>query len=125
MRRNLLPIFNILLLRGAGSGTAVLLTLLVARVLAPTEAGHFLLLFNMNTIAAVCFRWGMDDVIIRGIAAADPYQLRTTAGQLMTMAQRRVGLWNAEALDGALVAAAFGPHLGHALPLFDPLGFSV
>src|SRR3546814_12674790 len=92
MRRNLLPIFNILLLRGAGSGTAVLLTLLVSRVLAPTEAGHFLLLFNMTTIAAACFRWGMDDVIIRGIAAADPSQLRTTAGHLMTRSEeRRVG----------------------------------
>src|SRR3546814_4821050 len=73
----------------------------------------------MTTIAAVCFRWGMDDVIIRGIAAADPSQLRATAGHLMTMAHRRVGRWTAAALAGALVAATFGPHIGPELTLLD------
>lgn len=83
-----------LILRGLGSGAAVLLTVLVTRYLATEPAATFLIMFNFATIAAVLFRWGMDDVIIRRVASAPTKALKNlAASRLLAMAHWRVGVW--------------------------------
>lgn len=86
----LLKVANALVLRGLGSGLAVLLTLFVIRYMDNYSAATFLLIFTVTYLFAVCFRWGLDDVIIRRVAA-DP-----SAGMvayLMRLAHRRVAIW--------------------------------
>ena len=95
MKRALvLKVFNTLALRGLGSGVAVLLTVVVARYLDTDASAKFLLLFNITTIASVCFRWGMDDVILRRVsAAADVSAAREATARLLRMAHIKVALW--------------------------------
>ncbi len=88
-----MKVVNILVLRGSGSGLAVLLTLLVARYLEATAAAAFLLLFNVTTVAALCFRWGLDDLIVRRMAAEASAKAAGVSSYLMRLAHRRVALW--------------------------------
>lgn len=85
---------NTLVLRGLGSGVAVLLTLLVVRYLDAAAAASFLLVFNVTTVAAVCFRWGLDDVIVRRVAAELRSESpRRSVSYLMKLSHRRVAIW--------------------------------
>lgn len=102
---SLIRVAATLLIRGAGSGVSVLLTVLVARYLDPSAAAKFFLLFNITTIAAICFRWGLDDVIVRRVASQPaPAEARATSARLQTMAHRRVAIWVAASLAGAVIA---------------------
>lgn len=84
---------SVLFLRGGGSATGVLLTLLVSRSLPSQAAANFFLLFNLTMIAAVCFRWGLDEVIIRRVAPLGPEDSTVIARQLMAVAHGRVAVW--------------------------------
>jgi hypothetical protein len=106
-------VFNTLVLRGFGSGLAVLITLLVTRYLPTSDAAAFLLLFNLTTVATVCFRWGLDDVILRREAANTAAKAPAISHFLMWLAHRRVMIWMTL---GAAATAAFG--------LARPQGFS-
>jgi O-antigen/teichoic acid export membrane protein len=86
-----------------GSGVSVLFTLLVSRYLETASASRFFLLFNMSTIAATCFRWGLDEVIIRKVASAPADKVPGLARYLVALAHRRVFLWG---LVGLAPAAA-------------------
>lgn len=96
--RNVVAVFRTLIFRGLGSGVAVLFTLLVSRMLPTPEAALFFVLFNTSVIAAVCFRWGMDEVVIRRIAAADSIDRERLAVSLVVHTHRRVLRWVAVAL---------------------------
>jgi O-antigen/teichoic acid export membrane protein len=90
-----LRVVNILLLRGLGSGLAVLLTVLVTRYLSTKEAAQFLLVFNITTVAAVCFRWGLDDIILRRVASTtDNFERELLTIRLMRLAHKRVFAWS-------------------------------
>lgn len=105
----LLKVLNTLVLRGLGSGIAVLLTLLASRYMTVTQAAAFLLLFNVTTVGAVCFRWGLDDVIVRRIASSsDPAARESAAGRLMLLAHRRVAIFGLAAAAIAVIAGAAG-----------------
>lgn len=99
----LLSVFRTLVLRGLGSGVSVVFTVMVSRFLAMSEAALFFVLFNASVIAAVCFRWGVDEVIIRRVAAADAQDRGDVAGTLVIQAHRRVLTWCAVALLLGLV----------------------
>lgn len=86
-------VLNTLILRGLGSGIAVLFTVMVSRHLPTDSAARFFLWFNISTIAAVCFRWGLDEVIIRRVAKLSAEQIRPTVQHLMALSHRRVVLW--------------------------------
>lgn len=91
--RGFLLVLNALCLRGLGSGVVVLFTVLVSRFLDAQEAAHFFLLFNISAIAAVCFRWGLDEVIIRRVASV-PAEMRATLETYMVgISHRRVLVW--------------------------------
>lgn len=90
-----LKVMATLVLRGLGSGLAVLVTVLVTRYLDTASAASFLLVFNMSTIAAVCFRWGLDDVIVRRVAASTVPERISTSRRLMRFAHKRVATWAA------------------------------
>lgn len=100
---NLAGVFNTLVIRGAGSAVTVLFTLLVSRHLDTSAAARFFFLFNISTIAAICFRWGLDEVIIRKMAATPADAAQTMARHLIGVAHRRVLLWTAAGLAGALL----------------------
>ena len=91
--------------RGFGAGLAVLLTMLVTRYLSITAAAEFLLIFNVTTVAAVCFRWGLDDLIVRRVATCAPPEAPSVISYLMRLAHRRVAIW---AVLSALATVAFG-----------------
>jgi len=96
---------NILVLRGLGSGISVLLALVVARFLGTDAAAKFFLLFNITTIAAVCFRWGMDEIIVRRVATAGTdAQVQVVASRLLMLSHTRVTVWVVTA--GLVVAIA-------------------
>ena len=97
-------VLNTLVLRGLGSGIAVVFTVMVSRYLPTESAARFFLLFNISTIAAVCFRWGLDEVIIRRIARLLPGEVTGTARYLIALSHRRVSLWSAMSLVVALAA---------------------
>ncbi|WP_369650582.1 MULTISPECIES: lipopolysaccharide biosynthesis protein [unclassified Variovorax] len=86
-------VLNTLILRGAGAGVAVLFTVLVSRYLETRDAARFFLLFNISVIAAVCYRWGLDEVIIRRIASASTSDVSTLRAQLIAISHRRVLTW--------------------------------
>lgn len=86
-------VLNTLILRGLGSGIAVLFTVMVSRHLPTDSAARFFLLFNISTIAAVCFRWGLDEVIIRRVAKLSAEEIPKTAQHLAALSHRRVALW--------------------------------
>lgn len=88
-----LSVLSTLALRGGGAGVAVLFTVLVSRYLSTTSAAQFFLLFNISTIAAVCFRWGLDEVIIRRVAKLSSENVAPTARHLTALSHRRVTLW--------------------------------
>ncbi|HIE4562010.1 TPA: lipopolysaccharide biosynthesis protein [Stenotrophomonas maltophilia] len=96
--RNVLAVLRTLIFRGLGSGIAVLFTVLVSRMLPTSEAALFFVLFNTSVIASVCFRWGMDEVVIRRIAAADAIDRKRIAVSLVVHTHRRVLRWVAIAL---------------------------
>jgi len=100
---SLIAVFKSLVLRGLGSGVAVVFALLVSRNLATAEAASFFVLFNTGVIAAVCFRWGMDEVVIRRIAAADVGDREAIAVSLIIHAHRRVFAWVCAALTLGLL----------------------
>jgi uncharacterized membrane protein YhaH (DUF805 family) len=105
-RSNLSKVLNTLVLRGLGSGLAVLLTLLVVRYLAADAAASFLLVFNVTTVAAICFRWGLDDVIVRRVAAELHSETsRRSVSYLMKLAHRRVAIWTVVAGVGVAIIA--------------------
>lgn len=100
----LLSVVNTLILRGLGSGVAVLFTVLVSRYLQTESAARFFFLFNVSTIAAVCFRWGLDEVIIRRVAKLPSDEVTPVATRLTALCHRRVILWSAACLLTVLVA---------------------
>lgn len=91
--KQVIAVLNILVLRGAGSGVTVLFVLLVARHLDTNSAGHFFLLFNICAIAAICFRWGFDEVIIRRMASVSGKDIEILAHQLLRYSHLRVMKW--------------------------------
>lgn len=94
-----LKVVNTLMLRGLGSGMAVLLTILVARHFDANDAARFYLVFNITTVASVCFRWGLDDVIVRRVAGAGSRGHGVGfAARLMRAAHHRVFMWTAVAI---------------------------
>ena len=84
---------QILFLRGFGSALAVLLTLFVTRYLETSAAARFLLVFNLTTVAALCFRWGLDNLIARSVATASDADASDLIRRLMLLAHRRVWIW--------------------------------
>ncbi|MNZ50218.1 hypothetical protein D3C78_680030 [compost metagenome] len=100
--RRLISVLNTLTLRGLGSGVAVLFTVLVARYLENEAAAHFFLLFNITMIAAVCFRWGLDEVVIRRVASAAPAEVPILARQLVGLSHQRVLVWAVFAVTATL-----------------------
>lgn len=84
---------NTLVLRGAGAGVAVLFAVLVSRYLETRDAARFFLLFNISVIAAVCYRWGLDEVIIRRVASASAYDVSKLRMHLIVLSHRRVLAW--------------------------------
>ncbi len=102
----ILALLNTLVLRGMGSGVSVLFTLLVSRYLETAAASRFFLLFNISTIAAVCFRWGLDEVVIRRVASAPPDAVPGLSRYLVALAHHRVLIW----ASIGLVATAFLSH---------------
>ncbi len=56
-------------------------------------AAEFFLLFNVSTIAAVCFRWGMDETIVRRVAAAGENERQPLGQKLVALSHRRVLSW--------------------------------
>lgn len=88
--KRVMAVVNTLLLRGLGSGIAVVFTMLISRYLPTVSASQFFLYFNIITIAAVCFRWGLDEVIIRRIAKLQSCDLKMVSRQLMAVSHRRV-----------------------------------
>ncbi|MCO7472010.1 hypothetical protein NJG16_18215 [Stenotrophomonas maltophilia] len=119
----LLSVFKTLILRGIGSGVSVLFAILVSRYLATAEAALFFVLFNASVIGAVCFRWGIDEVVIRRVAAAKAEERESIAGTLVTQAHRRVLFWVGIALliGTALLSPWVSRHLGD----MDYLDFSL
>ncbi|HEL4830405.1 TPA: hypothetical protein UN269_004265 [Stenotrophomonas maltophilia] len=99
----LLSVIKTLVLRGLGSGVSVLFTVLVSRNLEAPDAALFFLLFNASVIAAVCFRWGIDEVVIRRVAAAPTESRAAVAIGLVIQAHRRVLIWVVVALSLGLV----------------------
>jgi O-antigen/teichoic acid export membrane protein len=91
--RTIARITRVLLLRGFGSGLAVLFTLSVTRHLETSDAARFLLIFNITTVAAVCFRWGLDALIVRIVATLPAAEAGDPIRRLMRIAHRRVGIW--------------------------------
>lgn len=89
----LISVLRTLLLRGLGSGVSVLFTVLVSRYLETPDAALFFVLFNASVIAAVCFRWGVDEVVIRRVAAAPVDKRNAIAAGLVVQAHRRVLIW--------------------------------
>ncbi|MNJ18589.1 hypothetical protein D3C77_128930 [compost metagenome] len=97
-------VMNTLLLRGVGSGVAVLFTVMISRYLPTESAANFFLLLNISTIAAICFRWGLDEVIIRRVAKLLPNEVEPITRYLTLLSHRRVALWTIVCLLAALVA---------------------
>ncbi|WP_299004350.1 hypothetical protein [uncultured Caulobacter sp.] len=94
-------------------------TLMVARYLDTGAAAKFFLLFNISTIASICFRWGLDEVIIRRVASSSREERSIVSNMLLGLAHRRVGLWMAFGLVCALsvnvpVVRSFVPRLSTA-----------
>jgi len=89
----LFSLFTVIVLRGFGSGVSVLLAMLISRYLSTGDAARFFLLFNASTIAAICFRWGFDEVIIRRIASSAVDEAPRLARQLIRQAHLRVFTW--------------------------------
>lgn len=110
----LLSLLKTLLLRGVGSGVSVLFTVMVSRYLPTSEAASFFILFNASAIAAICFRWGVDEVIIRRVAAAHADDRNSIATILVLQAHRRVLLWaSATILIGFVLYLPWGKrHIG-------------
>lgn len=110
----LIAVLRTLLLRGLGSGVSVLFTVMVSRHLVTAEAALFFVLFNASVIGAVCFRWGIDEVVIRRVAAAKAEERESIAGALVTQAHRRVLFWVGIALliGTALLSPWVSRHLG-------------
>lgn len=104
-----LSVVNTLVLRGFGSGMSVLFTVLVARYLDTAAAARFFMLFNASVIAALCFRWGLDEVIVRRVASAQAKDLEGLSRYLLGLSHRRVLSWTlaAFALTGAVAVAGF------------------
>lgn len=98
-------VVSTLAFRGFGAGLAALLTMSVTRYLNISAAAEFLLIFNVTTVAAVCFRWGLDDLIVRRVATCDAPKAPSEISYLMKLAHRRVVIW---AVLSALAIAAFG-----------------
>lgn len=88
-----LGILNTLFLRGMGSGVSVILTIFISRYLSTNTAAHFFLLFNSSIMASVCFRWGLDEVIIRRIASASKDNVPNLARYLIKTSHTRVATW--------------------------------
>ncbi|MDP9975035.1 O-antigen/teichoic acid export membrane protein [Variovorax paradoxus] len=99
--RRLAAVLNTLILRGAGSGVAVLFTVLVSRFADTADAARFFLLFNISVIAAVCYRWGLDEVIIRRVASASASEISALKIQLVGLSHRRVLVW----MGGTMIIA--------------------
>lgn len=83
----------------------MLLTLSVTRYLDTSAAAAFLLIFNVTTVAAVWFRWGFDDLIVRRVAADTAVKTPRLVPYLMRLAHHRVAIW---AALGAAVAVVLG-----------------
>ncbi|MDR2959197.1 MAG: hypothetical protein LBV10_06585 [Stenotrophomonas sp.] len=110
----LISVLRTLLLRGLGSGVSVLFTVLVSRYLETPDAALFFVLFNASVIAAVCFRWGVDEVVIRRVAAAPVDKRNAIAVGLVIQAHRRVLIWVIAAflLGLALLLPSVRHHFG-------------
>lgn len=119
----LISVLRTLLLRGLGSGVSVLFTVLVSRYLVTSEAALFFILFNASVIGAVCFRWGIDEVVIRRVAAAKVEDRASIAGALVFRAHRRVLFWVGAAL--LLGLALLLPWVGHHFGDMNYLDFSL
>ncbi|WP_117310239.1 hypothetical protein [Stenotrophomonas sp. G4] len=119
----LISVLRTLLLRGLGSGVSVLFTVLVSRHLVTSEAALFFILFNASVIGAVCFRWGIDEVVIRRVAAAKVGDRESIAGALVFRAHRRVLFWVGAAL--LLGLALLLPWVGHHFGGMSYLDFSL
>jgi O-antigen/teichoic acid export membrane protein len=79
------------------------LTVLVARFVQP-GAGEFLLLFNITVITAVCFRWGLDELIVRRIATVRAGGREPATSHLLALAHRRVIAWYVLCAGGGVAA---------------------
>lgn len=86
-------LLNTLVLRGLGSSVSVLFTVLVSRYLSTEVAAEFFLLFSFCVIASVCFRWGLDEVIIRRVAPLSGTEVSPVVYKLIALSHRRVFTW--------------------------------
>ncbi|EIF44766.1 polysaccharide biosynthesis-like protein [gamma proteobacterium BDW918] len=84
-------IIGVLLFRGGGSAATVLVILLVSRYLDVGQSANFFLYFNASIIMAICFRWGLDEVIVRKVASSS--SVRRDSYLLIFIAHKRVGVW--------------------------------
>ncbi|QYX47689.1 hypothetical protein K3F43_23980 [Pseudomonas tussilaginis] len=116
-------VLNTLVLRGLGSGVSVLFTVMISRYLPTESAAHFFLLFNISTIAAVCFRWGLDEVIIRRIAKLLPSEIEPVSRHLTVLSHRRVALWTIVCLLSAFVV--YLPVFSNVLPSVESLNLAI
>lgn len=105
--QRVLAVLNTLALRGLGSAVAVFFTILIARYFDTSSAAQFFLLLNICTISAVCFRWGLDEVIIRQVAQVHAEVISETSCQLVAISHRRVGAWFACSLVALFVLSEF------------------
>lgn len=124
--QRLAAVLNTLVLRGAGAGVAVLFTVLVSRYLETRDAARFFLLFNISVIAAVCYRWGLDEVIIRRVASASTFEVSTLRTRLIVLSHRRVLTWTGLSL--ILSLGLLQPKISSALYGFtftEALGLTV
>ncbi|MAK82980.1 MAG: hypothetical protein CMJ17_14070 [Phenylobacterium sp.] len=99
----MLSVLGTLVIRAAGSAVTVLFALVVSRYMETGAAAHFFLLFNITVVAAICFRWGLDEVIIRKVASAPTSERLALAHRLIWLAHRRVIQWTAASLTAAVL----------------------
>ena len=120
MPKRLFAVLSTLILRGLGSGISVIFTILVSRYLETSSAAHFFFLFNISTIAAVCFRWGLDEVIVRRVAAAPENEIDDIANGVIGLAHRRILIWGILAILAMAVSVnSLDQELLHGIGLFE------
>lgn len=88
-----IKILATLLLRGIGSSIAVFFLVLVSRHLDTKASADFFLLFNIATISAICFRWGLDEVIVRRISNTQRQVADSIENYLIELSYRRISIW--------------------------------
>ena len=84
----------------------MLFMITISRYLPTESAARFFLLLNISTIAAVCFRWGLDEVIVRRVAQLPQNEVVAVGRHLNALSHRRVTIL----ASACLIATLAGFH---------------